>query len=269
MVSQQVHKRHSEEHLQDFHHAAFRSVMAACEADLLRLEERLQEFNKKHDEAEQVGAGRACGRGGRGQARGGALMHLVFTTPPFSLYPPLVSHAAPACRSPSCPLPMFTYYATVPLSSPHAPACLQSRTDIKTHVAPQAKVEANREREQSETDFAYTIAAARRSEQRRLLNYIRMNDYLICDTLHTVLLESVREVLVATQPKQVCRAWGEGRDGGGGLEMSGEARWGERVRNVGGDGDWSGEARLGWGGGRHQQSCSLPLPPPIYIVIVI
>ena len=49
-------------------------------------------------------------------------------------------------------------------------------------------------------DFAYTMAAARRSEQRRLLNYIRMSDFMVADTLHTILLESVREVLAATQP---------------------------------------------------------------------
>jgi dynein heavy chain len=49
-------------------------------------------------------------------------------------------------------------------------------------------------------DFAYTMAAARRSEQRRLLNYIRMSDFMVADTLHTILVESVREVLAAAQP---------------------------------------------------------------------
>lgn len=39
---------------------------------------------------------------------------------------------------------------------------------------------------QAALDFAYTVAAARRSEQRRILNFIRMSDYMICDTLHTV-----------------------------------------------------------------------------------
>ena len=42
------------------------------------------------------------------------------------------------------------------------------------------------------SDFAYTISAARRTEKRRLQNYLRMSDYIICDTLYTVLLESVK-----------------------------------------------------------------------------
>ena len=33
------------------------------------------------------------------------------------------------------------------------------------------------------SDFAYTVAAARRSEQRRILSFVRMSDYMICDTL--------------------------------------------------------------------------------------
>ena len=57
-----------------------------------------------------------------------------------------------------------------------------------------------KEKGQSDADFAYTIAAARRSAQRRLLNFVRMADYMVCDTLHTVLMESVREVLAATRP---------------------------------------------------------------------
>ena len=42
-----------------------------------------------------------------------------------------------------------------------------------------AKAEAEKEREQGQSDFAYTIAAARRSEQRRLLNFIRLADYMV------------------------------------------------------------------------------------------
>lgn len=41
-------------------------------------------------------------------------------------------------------------------------------------------------------DFGFTIAAARRSEKRRLVNYVRMSDYMICDTLFSVLVESVK-----------------------------------------------------------------------------
>jgi dynein heavy chain len=49
-------------------------------------------------------------------------------------------------------------------------------------------------------DYAYTMAAAYRSEQRRLLSFIRMSDFMMCDTLHTVLVESVREVLESVRP---------------------------------------------------------------------
>lgn len=44
------------------------------------------------------------------------------------------------------------------------------------------------------------MAAAYRSEQRRLLSFIRMSDFMMCDTLHTILVESVREVLNAVRP---------------------------------------------------------------------
>ncbi|EFJ52606.1 dynein heavy chain 7 [Volvox carteri f. nagariensis] len=65
-----------------------------------------------------------------------------------------------------------------------------------------ARAEAEKDREQGQSDFAYTIAAARRSEQRRLLNFIRLADYMVCDTLHSVLLESLRELLDSTRPKR-------------------------------------------------------------------
>ena len=45
------------------------------------------------------------------------------------------------------------------------------------------KAEMSKSREQGASDFAYTVAAARRSEQRRILSFIRMSDYMICDTL--------------------------------------------------------------------------------------
>ena len=53
------------------------------------------------------------------------------------------------------------------------------------------QIEWEKQEQQSTADFAYTIAAARRSEQRRLLCFIRMSDCMIADTLTTVLLESV------------------------------------------------------------------------------
>jgi dynein heavy chain len=46
--------------------------------------------------------------------------------------------------------------------------------------------------------YAYTVAAARRSEQRKLLCFVKMTDYMICDTLHEVLIESVSDILKAT-----------------------------------------------------------------------
>ncbi|KAK9823491.1 hypothetical protein WJX72_003121 [[Myrmecia] bisecta] len=48
------------------------------------------------------------------------------------------------------------------------------------------------------SEFAYTIGAARRSEARRLQNYVKMSDYMICDTLHEVLVHSIRDLLAAT-----------------------------------------------------------------------
>lgn len=68
----------------------------------------------------------------------------------------------------------------------------ENKTQHKSAIT---RVETKREQDQGETDFAYTIAAARRSEQRRLLAYVRMSDYMVCDTLHTVLLETCRELL--------------------------------------------------------------------------
>ena len=43
--------------------------------------------------------------------------------------------------------------------------------------------------------FSYAITAAKRSEQRKLFNYIRLADYMICDTLHDVLIMSVSTML--------------------------------------------------------------------------
>ena len=61
------------------------------------------------------------------------------------------------------------------------------------------KAELGKVREQNASDFAYTVAAARRSEQRRILSFIRMADFMICETLQSVLLDSVQEILAATR----------------------------------------------------------------------
>lgn len=53
---------------------------------------------------------------------------------------------------------------------------------------------AAREAEASAT-FSYAITAARRSEQRRLLNYIRLADFMICDTLRLLLIDSIGDML--------------------------------------------------------------------------
>jgi hypothetical protein len=49
-------------------------------------------------------------------------------------------------------------------------------------------------------EFAYTMAAAYRTEQRRLLNFIRMADFIMCDTLHSILIQTMQEVLDMVQP---------------------------------------------------------------------
>jgi dynein heavy chain len=52
-------------------------------------------------------------------------------------------------------------------------------------------------------DYAYTMAAAYRSEQRRLLSFLRMADFMLCDTLQTILLASVGEMLAILQPTRL------------------------------------------------------------------
>lgn len=63
------------------------------------------------------------------------------------------------------------------------------------HLSPATCLPAARQ-----NDFAYTMAAAYRSEQRRLLRFVRMSDLLICDTLHTILTRSLAELLDAVCP---------------------------------------------------------------------
>lgn len=53
------------------------------------------------------------------------------------------------------------------------------------------------------TQYAYTIAALTRTEEWRLLNFVRMADYIICDTLHTILVTSFK---VRPRPSQSAAA---------------------------------------------------------------
>ncbi|MEW5314024.1 MAG: hypothetical protein WDW38_005552 [Sanguina aurantia] len=148
---QALHKSVCEKELALFHSAVFSNVLGACTADLAKLEERLQEFHSKHEEAEGTGPTANSGTRGLDAAGGGG---------------------------------------GGPAGKPGRGGPFGGHTE-------NAKA-----REQASSDFAYTIAAAKRSEQRRLLNFIRMSDYMICDTLHSVLLESLRDVLAATHPPE-------------------------------------------------------------------
>ena len=48
-------------------------------------------------------------------------------------------------------------------------------------------------------EYAYTVTATRRTEQRRLLSFVKQLDYLIRDTLRFVLHDSLADLLAATQ----------------------------------------------------------------------
>ena len=50
-----------------------------------------------------------------------------------------------------------------------------------------------------DNNYAYTVAATRRTEQRRCLTFVKLMDYVICDTMHDMLLDSVGDVLRATK----------------------------------------------------------------------
>ena len=58
------------------------------------------------------------------------------------------------------------------------------------------------ELEEPVTDYAYTVAAAQRSEQRRLINYVKMSDYVVSSSLQTMLLESMKDILSYTCPEE-------------------------------------------------------------------
>ncbi|KAI8465887.1 MAG: dynein heavy chain 7 [Monoraphidium minutum] len=51
----------------------------------------------------------------------------------------------------------------------------------------------------SQQEFAYTMAAARRGEQRRLLAFVQLVDAMIADTLRSCLVASIAELLQATR----------------------------------------------------------------------
>ncbi|XRB21521.1 dynein axonemal heavy chain [Pseudoscourfieldia marina] len=56
----------------------------------------------------------------------------------------------------------------------------------------------------SKSDFAFTIAATRRSEQRKLVHFVRMVDFMICNTLSSMLHESVYDVLDTIRGAREC-----------------------------------------------------------------
>lgn len=61
--------------------------------------------------------------------------------------------------------------------------------------ATEKKLGKTSQRIEDDSKFSYAITAAKRSEQRKLFNYIRLADYMICDTLHNVLIGSVGGML--------------------------------------------------------------------------
>lgn len=58
------------------------------------------------------------------------------------------------------------------------------------------------------------MAAAYRSEQRRLLSFLRMADFMMCDTLQTILVQSVSEMLAALEPASYTDVAGADRAAG-------------------------------------------------------
>ena len=53
--------------------------------------------------------------------------------------------------------------------------------------------------DQVSSEYEYTVTATRRTEQRRLLQFVRLLDYVVCDTLRDVLRDSMKGVLAATR----------------------------------------------------------------------
>ncbi len=60
-----------------------------------------------------------------------------------------------------------------------------------------------------EAEFSYAINAARRSEKRRMHNFVRLLDYIICNALHTLLVSRRHPIpgsCFPHAPLGVCRA---------------------------------------------------------------
>lgn len=68
--------------------------------------------------------------------------------------------------------------------------------------------------------FSYAITAARRSEQRKLLNFIRLADYMLCGSLHALLIDSIQEILARMTP-EVLEGLGEAASGGEEMQVDG------------------------------------------------
>lgn len=52
----------------------------------------------------------------------------------------------------------------------------------------------------NQTEFSYAINAARRSEKRRVHNFVRLLDYMICHALHMLLVGSIEDMRLALTP---------------------------------------------------------------------
>lgn len=81
-----------------------------------------------------------------------------------------------------------------PDASRRSGASVRSKMTRVAGAMSAASVATNTSQVQEKGDFAYTIAAARRSELRRLARYVKLSDYMICSTLRTVLLDSLKEL---------------------------------------------------------------------------
>ena len=57
------------------------------------------------------------------------------------------------------------------------------------------------ELKQTQNDFAYTMFAAKRSRQRSIINFVRMTDYMLGSTLHSLLISSCESVMALLESK--------------------------------------------------------------------
>lgn len=63
------------------------------------------------------------------------------------------------------------------------------------------KISADRDAKQTHSDFAFTMFAAKRSRQRSLIAFVRMADYMLGSTLHTLLFNSCHSVVQQLQQR--------------------------------------------------------------------